>query len=183
MLEPLGVLGFVTATIASIIGGLAALGVVFGFGIIAAQLLLTNVESYIVVGGGVLLLGFAGSRWTTDIASRYLSYAVAIGIKLFSLYLIIGIGNSLAGQWGVLARVSGRNAESEDLLPDPRRRARVHDARLVHPVARVVALLRNRSALARRARVHGREASEHGPRQPARAQSQVALPRWRVAGP
>jgi type IV secretion system protein TrbL len=102
MLEPLGVLGFVTATIASIIGGLAALGIVFAFGIIAAQLLLTNVESYIIVGGGVLLLGFAGSRWTTDIASRYLSYAVAIGIKLFSLYLIIGIGNSLAGQWGVL---------------------------------------------------------------------------------
>jgi type IV secretion system protein TrbL len=102
MLEPLGVLGFVTATIASIIGGLAALGVVFGFAIIAAQLLLTNVESYIVVGGGVLLLGFAGSRWTTEIASRYLSYAVAIGIKLFTLYLIIGIGNSLAGQWGVL---------------------------------------------------------------------------------
>ena len=102
MLEPLGLLGFLSATIASIIGGLAALGVVFAFGIIAAQLLLTNVESYIVVGGGVLLLGFAGSRWTADIASRYLSYAVAIGIKLFSLYLIIGIGNSLAGQWGEL---------------------------------------------------------------------------------
>ena len=102
MLEPLGVLGFVAATIASIIGGLSALGVVFAFGIIAAQLLLTNVESYIIIGGGVLLLGFAGSRWTTEIASRYLSYAVAIGIKLFSLYLIIGIGNSLAGQWGVL---------------------------------------------------------------------------------
>jgi type IV secretion system protein TrbL len=102
MLEPLGVLGFVTATIASIIGGLAALGVVFAFGIIAAQLLLTNVESYIIVGGGILLLGFAGSRWTTDVASRYLSYAVAIGIKLFTLYLIIGIGNSLAGQWSLL---------------------------------------------------------------------------------
>ncbi len=102
MLEPLGLLGFLSATIASIIGGLAALGVVFAFGIIAAQLLLTNVESYIVVGGGVLLLGFAGSRWTADVASRYLSYAVAIGIKLFSLYLIIGIGNSLASQWGEL---------------------------------------------------------------------------------
>jgi type IV secretion system protein TrbL len=102
MLEPLGVLGFVTATIASIIGGLAALGVVFSFGIIAAQLLLTNVESYIVVGGGVLLLGFAGSRWTSDLSSRYLSYAVAIAVKLFTLYLIIGIGNSLAGQWGLL---------------------------------------------------------------------------------
>lgn len=102
MLEPLGLLGFVSATIASIIGGLAALGVVFAFGIVAAQLLLTNVESYIVVGGGVLLLGFAGSRWTTDITSRYLSYAVAIRIKLFSLCLIIGIGNSLAGQWGEL---------------------------------------------------------------------------------
>jgi type IV secretion system protein TrbL len=102
MLEPLGLLGFLSATIATMIGGLAALGVVFSFAIIAAQLLLTNVESYLMVGGGVLLLGFAGSRWTTDISSRYLSYAVAIGIKLFTLYLIMGIGNSLAGQWGVL---------------------------------------------------------------------------------
>src|SRR5262249_59736332 len=96
MLEPLGVLGFVTATIASIVGGLAALGVVFGFAIIAAQLLLTNVESYIAVGGGVLLLGFAGSRWTADVSSRYLSYAVAIGVKLVMLYLLIGIGLAVA---------------------------------------------------------------------------------------
>lgn len=102
MLEPLGLLGFVTATIAAIIGGLSAIGVIVAYGVIAAQLLLTNVESYIVVGGGILMLGFAGARWTSEIASRYLSYAIAIGIKLFTLYLIIGIGNSLAPQWGAL---------------------------------------------------------------------------------
>ena len=182
MLEPLGVLGFVTATIASIIGGLAALGVVFAFGIIAAQLLLTNVESYIVVGGGVLLLGFAGSRWTADIASRYLSYAVAIGIKLFSLYLIIGIGNSLAGQWGVLLA-------SPDATLNPRiyfqilgGALAVHDARLVHPVARRVPLSGRSRSRSPSSPIPGAESEPEPPREALRLLHRVPR-RPMAAGP
>ncbi|MCP5007609.1 MAG: hypothetical protein GY941_27290, partial [Planctomycetes bacterium] len=38
--------------------------VVICFALISAMMTLTLVESYFVIGGGVLLLGFAGSRWT-----------------------------------------------------------------------------------------------------------------------
>ncbi len=58
-------------------------------------MLVALVESYIAIGGGVILLGFGGSRWTTDIASKYLQYALATGLKLMILYLIIGAGQTL----------------------------------------------------------------------------------------
>ncbi|MFC0697968.1 P-type conjugative transfer protein TrbL [Paraburkholderia humisilvae] len=62
---------------------------------VAAQLLIIQIESYIAIGGGVILLGFGGSRWTTDMATKYLQYAVATGIKLMVLYMIVGAGQTL----------------------------------------------------------------------------------------
>jgi hypothetical protein len=48
---------------------------------------------------GVLFLGFAGSRWTKFFTERYLSYIASIGVKLFVLYLIMGVGMSIAARW------------------------------------------------------------------------------------
>jgi type IV secretion system protein TrbL len=57
------------------------------------------VESFIVIGAGVLFLGFAGSRWTKFFTERYLSYIASIGVKLFVLYLIMGVGMGIAARW------------------------------------------------------------------------------------
>ncbi len=84
--------------LAAIVIGLSAFLVLIGFAIVAVQLLVTLIESYIVIGGGVLMLGFAGSRWTMPFAERYLGYAVSVGIKLFVLYLIVGLGGDIARQ-------------------------------------------------------------------------------------
>ncbi len=70
------------------------------FLLIALQLLFTLIESYIVTGAGVFLLGFAAFRGTATISERHLGYVVAVGIKLFVIYLIIGAGMTLAIQWG-----------------------------------------------------------------------------------
>jgi type IV secretion system protein TrbL len=89
-----------------IIAGWAALLIVGAFAWIAIQLLVTLVESYIVVSAGVLFLGFGGSRWTTELAQRYISYAVSIGVKLFVIYLIIGLGYNEALTWRDLVQDS-----------------------------------------------------------------------------
>jgi type IV secretion system protein TrbL len=81
---------------------ICALGVVLAFAIIAGQLLITLVESYIVIGAGVFMLGFTGSRWTLVFGEKYIGYAVSIGIKLFMLELIVGLGFNLGQQWGSL---------------------------------------------------------------------------------
>jgi type IV secretion system protein TrbL len=73
--------------------------VVIAFAVIAAQLLVALVESFIVIGAGVLFLGFAGSRWTKFFTERYLSYVASIGVKLFVLYLIMGVGMGIAARW------------------------------------------------------------------------------------
>jgi P-type conjugative transfer protein TrbL len=84
---------------ASLIARITALVVVIAFAIIAAQLLVALVESFIIIGAGVLFLGFASSRWTKFFTERYLSYVASIWVKLFVLYLIMGVGMGIAARW------------------------------------------------------------------------------------
>ena len=81
---------------------ICSLGVVIAFAIIAGQLLITLIESYIVIGAGVFMLGFTGSRWTLVFGEKYVGYAVSVGIKLFMLELIVGLGYGLGQQWAAL---------------------------------------------------------------------------------
>lgn len=90
------------AIIGCIAAFVGAIGVVFAFAIVAGQLLITLIESYIVVGAGVFMLGFTGSRWTLIFGERYFGYAVSVGIKLFMLELIVGLGYGLGTQWAAL---------------------------------------------------------------------------------
>src|SRR4029453_14603899 len=92
-------LGLLEGLFPSLVAVFTALVVVAAFAIIAAQLLVTLVESFIVIGAGILLIGFSGSRWTKFFTERYLSYVASVGVKLFVLYLIMGVGVSIAARW------------------------------------------------------------------------------------
>ena len=63
--------------------------------IITLQLVLTEVEAFIVLFGGLVMLGFTGSRWTSSWGERYFGYAVSVGVKLMVIYLVISLGNSV----------------------------------------------------------------------------------------
>jgi len=80
--------------LSSIIVGVASVFIILGYGLIAVQLLITLVESYLIIGGGAIMLGFSGSRWTHNLSEKYFGYAISIGVKLFTIYLIIGFGDS-----------------------------------------------------------------------------------------
>lgn len=69
-----------------------AIFILLGFAVVAGQLIIALIESYIVIGGGIIMLGFSGSKWTVDMATSYLKYAVGTGVKLMVAYLIIGAG-------------------------------------------------------------------------------------------
>ncbi len=84
----------------------------FAFVVIAAQMVIVLVEMYIVLGGGVFMLAFAGSRFTAPFAERFLSYSVGVGVKMFVLYLIVGVGSNLAAGWTDLLADSATNIGS-----------------------------------------------------------------------
>lgn len=63
-----------------------------GFALIAGQLLVALVESYIAIYGGIIMLGFGGSRWTSEMASSYLKFGIGAGLKLMLCYMVVGLG-------------------------------------------------------------------------------------------
>jgi type IV secretion system protein TrbL len=65
------------------------------FLVVAVMVLLTWVEAYVALAGGVLFLGLGGFRATAQYAENYLGFLVYIGVRLFLLYLLLGIGISL----------------------------------------------------------------------------------------
>jgi type IV secretion system protein TrbL len=83
----------------AIFGALAALIIALAYVAIAAQLVLVLVESYVVLGGGVLVLGFAAFRGTAAFAENLIAYTFGVGIKIFLLYLIVGLGSQIARGW------------------------------------------------------------------------------------
>ena len=99
LLEAANDAGMLISASTLIIAPIVTLIVMIAFICIAAQLVMTLVESYIVITGGVIFLGFAAFRGTAPLADKYIVYAVQVGVKLFLLYLMVGTGLSLTGQW------------------------------------------------------------------------------------
>lgn len=92
--EQNGLLDAGSYLLSAIVIGLSGLMVILGFAVVAIQLFVALVESYIIIGGGALMLGFLGSRWTSNFGEKYFSYAVSVGIKLFTMYLLVGLGDT-----------------------------------------------------------------------------------------
>ena len=78
---------------------ICALLLIVVFAFVAAFMAVAIVESYIVIGGAVLLLGFGGSTFTADIAKRTLMYCISVGAKLFVMQLIVGVAMGAVVDW------------------------------------------------------------------------------------
>ena len=72
--------------------GFAGLVIVILFAGIAAYLMLVMIEGWVVVAGGLIFLGFAGSEFTLDIAKNYLKYILSFAVKLYAAFLIVAVG-------------------------------------------------------------------------------------------
>ncbi len=66
---------------------------------VAIQYLILMIEAYIVMYGGIVMLGFGALPWTREIPKNYLVYAINVGVRLFVLYLIVTVGTSLSESW------------------------------------------------------------------------------------
>ncbi len=83
----------------AIVQSMSAFIVLIAFVVTAAMLLLTLIESYLVVGGGVILLGLGANRFTAPAAEGYFGYVIRVGVRLLFFYLVLAIGVQMANQW------------------------------------------------------------------------------------
>ncbi len=101
--------GLVAFAGGGVVVAVAGIAVFLAFVLIAVQMSLTLVEAYFVLGAGVFMLGFSGSRFTAAFASRFLSFAVGIGVKLFTVYLVVGVGVKLVEGWMPILDQAGQS--------------------------------------------------------------------------
>jgi P-type conjugative transfer protein TrbL len=80
-----------------IVGGLIGVIVLIVLTLLAAQFLLALIMAWLLGYGGIFLLGFGGSRWTSQIAISYYKHVVALGVAILALGFIgIVSGNIFA---------------------------------------------------------------------------------------
>ncbi|RTL11779.1 MAG: hypothetical protein EKK54_06180 [Neisseriaceae bacterium] len=63
---------------------------------------LVKVESTFVISVGVIMLGFLGSTWTSQNGKAYISYIIAVCIKLIVALLLFSITQQMSTQWGTM---------------------------------------------------------------------------------
>jgi type IV secretion system protein TrbL len=84
-----------TASVGLLFAGMVIMVV---FALICASMVLVLVQSYFIISGGVLLMAFGGSSFTSEIAVTVIRQTFAIGAKLFALILIVAIGMNFLQQ-------------------------------------------------------------------------------------
>jgi len=87
----------------SIVDGLAgfilSLGILIIMTLIGVNMLLLLVSAWILAYAGIFLLGFGGSRWTSDIALNYYKTVLGIAVQIMTMLLLVGIGNALIADY------------------------------------------------------------------------------------
>jgi P-type conjugative transfer protein TrbL len=71
---------------------LVALGVVIMAVVTACNLLLLILSAWVAGAAGLVLLGFGGCRWTSDMAANYFRGLLSIGMKVLTMEMVLGIG-------------------------------------------------------------------------------------------
>ena len=66
--------------------------------LIAINFLLLKISVWLYLYAGVFVLGFGGSRWTSDMAVAYFKQLLNIGLQLMTMILMIGIAKDVMGQ-------------------------------------------------------------------------------------
>jgi P-type conjugative transfer protein TrbL len=99
LLAALDTVGVLAHPATAVFAAVSALIVVVAYVLVAAQLVLALVESYVVLTAGVVFLGFAACRATAGIAEGFLTHVVRLGVRIFLLYLIVSLGSELSRGW------------------------------------------------------------------------------------
>jgi len=88
----------------SLIGGLLALAMLVMLCLISINMLLLLVSAWFLAYAGVIVLGFGGARWSSDMAYNYYRTALGLGLQIMAMVLLVGIGRAFINEYYVLLR-------------------------------------------------------------------------------
>lgn len=71
---------------------LVLIGVIVIVFLIAINVLLLNITAWIFAYAGIFILGFGGSRWTSESAINYFRQLLNLGLQILTMIILIGIG-------------------------------------------------------------------------------------------
>src|SRR3982074_3408877 len=111
LLASLKAANFLTSFATSMALVFCAVVVFIAYLAIAIQFVVALVESYLVIGAGVIFLGCGGSRWTAAYVERYVAYAVSVGMKILVLYLLVGAGMTVSQGWIQVAQNAAKSTD------------------------------------------------------------------------
>lgn len=83
----------------SLFGLLLSMAILIVFALIGVNMLLLLISGWIFAYAGVFILGFGGSRWTSDMAIGYFKSILNIGLQLMTMILLVGIGKSFVDSY------------------------------------------------------------------------------------
>lgn len=90
---------------------IAAAFIAIAFTICALHLIKFQVETVVAAFAGLIFLGFGGSRFSSTYTERYITLAIAAGVRYMVILLIIGLGHAFAiGVWMTMATAAPYSA-------------------------------------------------------------------------
>ena len=88
-----------SATLNALLLLFSAIVILICFAIVACILLETLVEGYVACVAGTALVATSGTRFTWRFGEGYFGWALGVAVRLFFLYLMVGVGTELAQTW------------------------------------------------------------------------------------
>lgn len=104
MLEAMGLRQTLMSPMMAFYNALGAFVVFGSYVLIAAQVVLTLVHSYLLLSVGLFFLAFGAFRATVPFAENYLMGCIFVGIKLMVLYFLVAVGDVMTRSWVAAAR-------------------------------------------------------------------------------
>ncbi len=83
----------------STIGFFLSLIILVCFALIAVNMLLLLISAWILGYAGIFILGFGGSKWTSEMAIGYFKSMLNIGLQLMTMTLLIGVGSDFVNEY------------------------------------------------------------------------------------
>lgn len=98
----------------AMIGSINCIAVIVLYALLAAELVIILVKSYVLVALSSLFFALGANQATRTMTMNYTKTVLGIGLQLMTLYFLLGVGQSIGSDW---AAMTLRAAEQHEMTP------------------------------------------------------------------